>query len=158
MIVRSLLTLTLVAITSCSALAEDSKKESPMSHHGSGSFEVKLTPQSTQDAAVGRMSIAKTFHGAIEGISEGEMLMVATSVKGSAGYVAIEKVSGSLDGKKGSFVLQHTATMDRGTPHLSISVVPDSGTGDLRGLSGSMTIDISNGTHSYGFDYAIEPK
>jgi hypothetical protein len=117
-----------------------------------GTFEVKLTPQ-PDDSPVGRMTIVKQFHGDLEGSSAGQMLAAMTEVKGSAGYVAIEKVTGSLHGRAGSFVLQHTGTMNRGTPQLSVTVVPDSGTGDLAGLSGSLNIIIEGGKHSYEFDY-----
>jgi hypothetical protein len=117
-----------------------------------GTFEVKLTPQ-PDDSPVGRMTIVKQFHGDLEGSSAGQMLAAMTEVKGSAGYVAIEKVTGGLHGRAGSFVLQHTGTMNRGTPQLSVTVVPDSGTGDLAGLSGSLNIIIEGGKHSYEFDY-----
>ena len=125
--------------------------------HASGTFEVKLVPQTGegQDADLGRMSIDKQFHGDIEGTSKGEMLTGMTSVKGSAGYVAMEKVSGTLQGKHGTFILQHSATMDRGAPRLSITVVPDSGTGELLGLTGKLGIKIADGKHFYEFEYAI---
>ena len=125
--------------------------------HATGRFEVKLTPQTTddKDTALGRMSIDKQFHGDIEGTSKGEMLTGMTSVKGSAGYVAIEKVSGTLQGKRGTFILQHTGTMNRGVPQLSITVVPDSGTDELAGLAGTMAIKITDGKHSYEFDYTL---
>jgi len=122
-----------------------------------GTFDVKLTPQTTddKDTTVGRMSIDKRFHGDIEGTSKGEMLTGMTSVKGSAGYVAIEKVSGTVQGKRGTFILQHTATMNRGAPQLSITVVPDSGTDELLGLAGTMTIKITDGKHFYEFDHTL---
>lgn len=125
--------------------------------HASGTFEVKLTPQGTdnKEAVVGRMSIDKQFQGDIEGTSKGEMLSAMTSVKGSAGYVAIEQVSGTLHGHRGTFVLQHTGTMNRGAPQLNITVVPDSGTGELVGLTGKMTIVIADGKHSYDFEYIL---
>ena len=121
----------------------------------SGSFEVKLTPQPTGDATLGRLTIEKQFHGDLEATSKGEMLSAGTAVKGSAGYVAIERVSGSLQGRSGTFVLQHSATMARGVPQLSITVVPDSGTDGLAGLAGRMTIEIADGAHSYEFEYTI---
>ncbi len=121
-----------------------------------GPFEVKLMPQADQgDAALGRMSIDKQFHGDLEATSQGQMLMASTEVKGSAGYVAIEKVSGTLNGRQGTFILQHHATMTRGTPQLMISVVPDSGTGQLAGLRGTMDIIIADGKHSYDFEYQL---
>jgi hypothetical protein len=101
------------------------------------------------------MSIDKQFHGDLEATSKGEMLAVTTDVKDSAGYVAMERVSGTLGGRSGTFALQHTGTMTRGAPALSVTVVPDSGTGELSGLAGTMTIDIVDGKHLYGFDYTI---
>jgi hypothetical protein len=101
------------------------------------------------------MSIDKQFHGDLDATSQGEMLSAMSAVEGSAGYVAIERVSGTLHGRSGSFVLQHNATMTRGAPYLNIIVVPDSGTGDLVGLTGSMNIIITDGKHFYEFDYAF---
>ena len=130
-----------------------------MNHRVSGSFEVKLTPLDLNDpqasAVLGRRAIDKQFHGELEAQSHGEMLSAGGTVQGSAGYVAIERVTGTLAGRSGSFVLQHNATMNRGTPRLSITVVPDSGTGELEGLSGSMGIRIENQQHYYDFDYAL---
>jgi hypothetical protein len=103
------------------------------------------------------MSLAKRFHGDLEGTSQGQMLAAATAVKGSAGYVAIELVTGALGGRRGSFVLQHSGTMTRGTPQLTIAVVPDSGTDELAGLQGRMTITIEGGAHSYELDYSLPP-
>jgi hypothetical protein len=127
--------------------------------HASGTFEVKLNPLLTHDGAegssLGRMSIDKQFRGDLDATSKGEMLSAGTSIKGSAGYVAIERVSGALHGKTGTFVLQHSGTMTRGAPELSITVVPDSGTGQLAGLSGRMMITIVNGNHSFDFDYTL---
>ena len=121
----------------------------------SGTFEVKLSPQTDADNTVGRMSIDKQFQGDLVGTSKGQMLMAGTGVEGSAGYVAIEKVEGTLDGRSGSFYLQHSGTMARGVGELSISVIPDSGTGGLVGLSGRMNIIIANGAHSYEFEYEL---
>ncbi len=130
-----------------------------MTHHASGSFEVKLNPLplhwQEDTAGLGRMSIDKQFQGGLSGVSRGEMLSAMTSMKGSAGYVAIEHVSGTLNGLDGSFALQHSGTMTRGAPQLSVSVVPDSGTGRLVGLEGTMTIDIVDGKHSYQFEYSL---
>lgn len=134
-------------------------KETRMSQHISGSFDVKMTPQTSPDkpadAIPGRMSIDKQFHGELEASSKGEMLAAMSQVKGSAGYVAIEQVTGKLQGRSGSFVLQHSGTMNRGTPQLTVSVVPDSGTGQLEGLAGSMKINIVEGKHFYEFDYTL---
>jgi hypothetical protein len=132
-----------------------------MNMRASGPFDVTLKPLATyntsEDSKLGRMSIDKQFHGDLEASSQGEMLSAMTVVNGSAGYVAIERVSGTLHGRRGSFVLQHNATMTRGEPSLNIVVVPDSGTGELTGLSGTMKIVIADGKHSYEFDYALEP-
>jgi len=126
-----------------------------------GTFEVKLAPQTTAHdhagASLGRLSIDKEFRGDLVGTSKGEMLTAMTSVKESAGYVAIERVTGTLQGRKGSFVLQHSGTMTRGAPSLVITVVPDSGTEELTGLAGTMTIIIAEGKHSYEFEYTLPP-
>jgi hypothetical protein len=126
--------------------------------NASGPFEVKLTPQPPEpeeDGSLARMTIDKQFHGDLEATSKGKMLSAGTSVKGSAGYVAIEKVSGVLHGLSGAFVLQHTGIMNRGTPQLTITVMPDSGTDQLVGLSGRMTIHIADGKHYYEFEYTL---
>ena len=131
-----------------------------MTTRARGTFEVSLNPLATYDQAegglLGRMSIDKQFRGDLEASSKGEMLSAGTAVKGSAGYVAIERVSGTLQGRSGTFVLQHSATMARGVPQLNITVVPDSGTGELAGLAGRMTIAIADGNHSYEFEYTID--
>jgi hypothetical protein len=130
-----------------------------MTTRASGTFEVKLTPQApddkSDDATPGRMSIDKQFHGDLEATSKGQMLAAMTAVKGSAGYVAMERVSGTLHGRKGTFVLQHSGTMTRGAQQLSVTVVPDSGTGELAGLAGRMAILIADGKHSYDFEYTL---
>lgn len=127
-------------------------------NHASGTFDVKLAPQTDDkgDPALGRMTIDKQFHGDLEGTSKGQMLTGMTEVKGSAGYVAIEKVTGTLKGRSGSFILQHTGVMNRNVPQLTITVVPDSGTGQLTGLAGTFTIKIAaDGKHSYDFEYTL---
>lgn len=130
-----------------------------MSKRASGTFDVKINPLAAYDASEGsplaRMSIDKQFHGDLEATSKGEMLSAGTAVQGSAGYVALERVSGTLHGRTGAFVLQHSGTMTRGTPGLTISVVPDSGTGELVGLVGQMSIQIADGKHSYDFEYTL---
>ena len=127
--------------------------------HAQGTFDVKIGPleayNKNDGALAGRMSIDKQFHGDLEASSKGEMLTAGTAVKGSAGYVAIERVTGTLNGKSGSFAFQHSGTMNRGAPQLSVTVVPDSGTGQLAGISGRMNIIIAEGKHSYEFDYAL---
>ena len=129
-----------------------------MTTRATGTFDVKLAPQASDDpslASVGRMTIDKRWHGDLEGTSKGVMLTAGTEVKGSAGYVAIEHVTGTLHGKQGTFIFQHSATMTRGTPSLTITVVPDSGTGELVGLTGTLMIIIADGKHSYEFEYTL---
>jgi hypothetical protein len=126
----------------------------------SGTFEVKLCPldfyaQGLDGVNLGRMSIDKQFKGALEATSKGEMLSAMTTVKGSAGYVAIEQVSGVLSGKKGSFVLQHFGTMNQGSDRLVLEVVPNSGSGELFSLAGKMAIKIEGGKHCYEFEYDL---
>lgn len=133
-----------------------------MTKHAAGTFEVKMTsqpPDDKADPALARMSIDKQFHGDLDATSKGQMLSSGTpTAQGSAGYVAMERVSGMLHGRSGTFVLQHTGTMTRGVPELSVTVVPDSGTGQLAGLTGKLTIKIAGGKHSYEFDYTLDPK
>ncbi len=128
-----------------------------MTKHASGTFEVKMNPQEDKvgDPTVGRMSLDKQFHGDLEATSKGQMLAVMTGVEGSAGYVAMERVNGKLQGREGAFALQHNGTMTRGDAQLSIMVVPDSGTAQLAGLSGKMTINIVDGKHFYEFEYTL---
>ena len=125
----------------------------------SGPFEVTLKPlpmdNNPGSEMLARMSIDKQIHGDLEGTGKGEMLTAATSVKGSGAYVAIERATGSLHRRTGSFALQHIGTMTRGVPQLSITVVPDSGTGQLAGLTGKFLVIIADGKHSYEFDYSI---
>jgi hypothetical protein len=121
--------------------------------NATGTFEVKLIPQ--PDERIGRMTLDKQFHGDLEGVSKGQMLAVRGEVKDSAGYVAMERVEGTLAGKTGTFALQHSGTINRGVPEQSVTVIPDSGTGELAGLSGKMTIKIADGKHSYEFEYAL---
>jgi Protein of unknown function (DUF3224) len=135
-----------------------SQKAATMSKHATGTFDVKLAVQTDEkigDPSVGRMSIDKVFHGDLEATSKGQMLSTITEVKGSAGYVAIERVTGTLQGHTGSFSLQHNATMNRGVPELNVIVIPDSGTGQLVGLTGKLNIVITDGKHSYEFDYSL---
>ncbi len=129
-------------------------------HSATGPFDVKLAPQSLSPVAehsgLGRMSLDKQFHGALEAASTGEMIAFRSAVAGSAGYVAMETVRGTLDGRTGSFVLQHSSTLTRGEPAQSITVVPDSGTDALAGLAGRMVVDIApGGAHSYRFEYTL---
>ncbi len=133
-------------------------REAPMSVVATGTFEVKLAPlpaYGSTPGSPGRMSIDKVFRGDLEATSQGEMLAAMTATQGSAGYVAIERVAGTLHGKTGTFVLQHSSTMTRGVPTQSVSVIPDSGTDGLTGLAGRMTIIIRDGKHFYEFEHAI---
>ena len=130
-----------------------------MTLRATGAFDVKLNPQpayNTDPASLlGRMSLDKQFHGDLEATSKGEMLTAMSAVKGSAGYVAVERVTGNLKGRAGSFALQHSGTMARGAQQLVITVVPDSGDADLRGLEGKMSIEIADGKHSYVLEYLL---
>jgi hypothetical protein len=139
-------------------MANAAQERPSMTRRASGRFDVKVNPlvpyNNAEGADSGRMSIDKPFHGDLEATSKGEMLTANTNVKGSAGYVAIERVTGTLQGRSGSFALQHSGTMTRGVPQLIITVVPDSGTGQLVGLAGKMTINI-DGKHSYDFEYTL---
>jgi hypothetical protein len=147
------------SLLACKSLArahEDATEEAIVTTHASGAFDVKLTPQGTDDGVIpARMIIDKQFHGDLEAVSRGEMLTALTGVEGSAGYVAIEQVNGTLHGRRGTFVLQHSGTMTRGAPQLSVTVVPDSGTDQLAGLAGTMAINIAGGEHSYEFEYNL---
>ena len=130
-----------------------------MTKHATGTFEVKMNPQVSEDnigdPSVGRMSIDKEFHGDLEDASKGQMLVAGTDVEGSAGYVAIERVNGTLHGHIGTFALQHSGTMTRGSAQLTVTVVPDSGTGDLVGIVGKLMINIVDGKHFYDFEYSL---
>jgi hypothetical protein len=126
----------------------------------SGKFDIKLNPletyaKSKDDIQLGRLSIDKTFHGQLNATSQGEMLNAVSPIKGSAGYVALELVTGELDCKKGSFALQHYGTMGNGQQNLILEVVPGTGVGELKGLSGKMAIDIADGQHLYSFEYEL---
>lgn len=124
-----------------------------------GTFEVTITPQPHQDGvgdvAVGRMAIVKIFSGELTGTGHGQMLAFRSSVAGSAGYVAMEKVQGVMNGRQGSFIMQHSGIMNRGEPQLKISIVPDSGTGELSGIAGEMLLNIDQGKHFYEFRYTL---
>lgn len=124
-----------------------------------GSFTVKVTPATEADVvdriSLGRMTIDKQLEGDLVGVGKGQMLTAMTPIEGSAGYVAIERVTGTLHGRAGSFVFQHTGTMDRGAQSLSITVVPGSGTGALAGISGTFGLQITGGKHFYEFSYEL---
>ena len=124
-----------------------------------GTFQVKLMPLVFEGQADGsklaRLSIDKEIKGDLKAVTSGQMLSATTDTQGSAGYVAIERVTGTLQGRKGSFVLQHTGAMNRGQPTLLVSVVPDSGTAELAGLQGTFNIIVADGKHSYEFAYSL---
>jgi uncharacterized protein DUF3224 len=129
-----------------------------MTARASGRFEVGFEPLPADDEVLGRMRVTKTFAGGLTGTSVAQMLSVGTPVEGSAGYVAIERVTGVLDGRRGSFVLEHAGMMRRGETSLAVTVVPDSGTDDLLGLHGSFRIDDLGTHHTYVFDYGFDPQ
>ena len=129
-----------------------------MTHRATGTFKVNVAPLPARDEGantIGRMSIDKTFEGDLQGTTRGEMLAAMTATPSSAVYVAIEHVTGTLNGRKGGFTLYHTGVMDRGTGTLAVHVVPDSGTGELVGLTGTMDIIVEGGKHSYVFEYSL---
>jgi len=138
--------------------ADTNQGKPEMKSHATGTFDVKLVPQNndSDDKSLGRMTVDKQWQGDLEGTSKGQMLSAGDVSKGSAGYVAIEKFTGTLKGHKGSFILQHSATMSKGKGDLSIIVIPDSGTDDLAGISGKLTIKIENGKHFYDFEYNLK--
>jgi hypothetical protein len=139
------------------------RKDAPMTLHATGAFEVKTTPLPPDDATggagvdigIGRYALDKQFHGDLEAAGKGEMLGAGDPAKGTAGYVAIERVTGTLHGHSGSFALQHNGTMDQGKFQVTVTVVPGSGAGGLVGIAGTMTIIITNGKHSYDFEYTL---
>ncbi len=135
------------------------QKGAPTTMHAAGPFDVKLAPQDDKiDPSLGRMTIDKQYHGDLEGTGKGQMLTggnAGAGPKGSGVYVAIEKVSGTLKGRSGTFILYHTGIMTQGVPQLSITVAPDSGTGQLAGITGKMDIIIKDGKHSYDFEYML---
>jgi hypothetical protein len=158
------LTFFTVLLAACSLFAHAQKaqpttKDVRVNQIAKGEFVVKLQPLGIEgladDPKIGRMSINKSVSGDLVATTLGQMLSAGTEVKGSAGYVAIEKVDGVLSGKKGTFVLQHAGSMNKGSPSLSVTVVPDSGTGELIGLTGEFKIIIAGGKHSYEFNYTL---
>ena len=162
---RRIFVLSLLCLCACVAMrAQDAAtkstaKDALMSLHAEGTFEVKNSPLGTDDAlngtAVGRFGLDKQFHGDLEGTSKGEMLGAGNPATGTAGYVAIEQVTGALNGRSGSFALQHFGTMEENKFDLLVKVVPGSGSGELVGISGSMIIAVANGKHSWKFDYTL---
>lgn len=150
--------LILIASLVSAQTSSSSQKEGNPLMHAAGPFDVKVNPadDKSDDPLLGRMLIDKQYHGDLDGTGKGQMLTAGSAVKGSGAYVAIEKFTGTLKGRSGTFVLQHNGTMSGGTFHLSVTVAPDSGTGQLTGISGTMKIIIAaDGKHSYEFDYAL---
>ena len=129
-----------------------------MTMHAKGTFDVKVAPvaeDKAEGSTLGRYSLDKQYHGDLDASAKGEMLTAGSDVKGSGAYVAMERVTGTLNGRKGSFALVHRGTMGPGSMELSVTVVPDSGTGQLTGLTGTLNIVIADGRHSYDLDYTI---
>ncbi len=149
----------LMAVTAGARAQSPAPPPATVSGTARGTFDVKLLPldpeKKVEGATLGRMSIDKTFQGDLAGTSRGEMLSALADVKGSGAYVAVEHVTGTLAGRKGSFTLHHRGIMTRGAPDLAVTVVPDSGAGGLAGLTGRMQIDISDGKHHYVFEYTL---
>jgi hypothetical protein len=147
-----------------SAAASARQTPTMTSTRAQGTFDVTIKPQPADDytdgASMGRMTVDKQYHGDLAGTAKAQMLTgMSSSVKESGVYVAVERITGTLQGKKGSFMLHHTGVMTRGAPSLAVTIVPDSGTEQLAGIAGSMTIDIAtDGTHSYTLQYTIAPK
>lgn len=134
------------------------QKEASVANHAVGPFDVKVVKQDDPggDNTVGRFTLDKQYHGDLEGTGKGQMLTASTDVKGSGAYVAIERVTGTLKGREGSFALQHMGTMTQNVPTLTINIVPDSGTGQLKGIAGKMTITITaDGKHTYDVEYTL---
>jgi|ERR1700679_111917 hypothetical protein len=150
----SISSLMIALIVSVPSTRVQEKKSMP--HHATGTFEVKMAPvQSAANDGLQRMSIDKVIHGGLEATTKGEMISAGDYKSGNAGYVAMEMVTGTLDGNHGTFVLQHSATLNGGAPDLKVIVTPGSGTGELAGIAGTFTILIENGKHSYTFDYTL---
>jgi Protein of unknown function (DUF3224) len=149
------LALALLSAPVAGTASTDREEQHMVQHQAKGTFDVKMAPQADDIADVGRMTLDKTFHGDLEASSVGQMIAIRTPTEGSAGYVAMERVTGTLGGKKGSFALQHFGTMNRGKQHLRIEVVPDSGTDGFEGISGTLDIIIEKGAHFYVLDYAL---
>jgi hypothetical protein len=143
-------------VLALSTLAIAQPKENSMTHHARGTFTVKMLPLTPAPAeGISRFSIDKEIHGDLEATTKGEMFSAGDPKSGVAGYVAIEVVTGTLAGKHGGFALQHSGTMDQGGRKLSVIVVPGSGTGELKGISGTFDIQIANGQHSYDLEYKL---
>ena len=155
------LTLAGLAISVCADAGASESIQKEVTMTARGTFEVKMTPQPQDDGAGGgfdRLFGDKQFHGELDAVSKGQMLAARTAVEGSSGYVALELVTGKLNGRRGSFVLQHKGTMSKGVYNMNVTVIPDSGTDELIGIAGTMTIIIEGGKHSYNFEYSLGAK
>ncbi len=154
--IAALVTLAAAPLNGAEPMAKPSTTEpSGTEQAATGSFEVTMAPQAAPDAAIGRFALDKRFHGPLEATGTGELVTMRTPTEGSAGYVAIERVTGTLAGRTGSFALQHSGLMDRGAPTLHIAIVPDSGTDGLAGISGTLDIAVEGGTHRYTLRYRL---
>ena len=158
-------TLTALIVGTCLALGQAAgayQRDGKMTTTAKGEFDVKIVPQPSDDKSegspMGRMTIDKVWRGDFEGVSKGEMLTAgpgSPAVKDSGVYVAVERISGTLNGRKGTFAVHHTGIMDRGQQSLTITVVPDSGTGELAGIRGTIKIIIDGKKHFYEIDYQL---
>jgi hypothetical protein len=160
MVMRFRLLAMLIVLFACRAVAQTDaqtqQKEIPMMHHARGTFTVNIQPLTPAPAeGLSRFSIDKQIHGDLEGTTKGEMFSGGDPKQGAAGYVAIEVVTGTLQGKHGSFALQQMATMDSNGSKITITIVPGSGTGELKGIAGTFTIQIAEGRHSYELEYTL---
>ena len=160
MIAKQMKKVLLTAVLLCWAVSPlAGQKGTGMTKHAKGAFDVKIAPLRVEnpadDSGLGRMSIDKQYHGNLEAAAQGQMLTGMTSVKDSAVYVAVERVNGKLGGNTGTFLLQHSGVMVRGAQHLTITVVEDSGTGELAGITGKLTIEIRDGKHFYDLEYTL---
>jgi hypothetical protein len=157
----AVVSLLLAVVTTAGPMAQPAPpapKGTPVTKHAAGTFDVKILPQKDEgigDALISRMTIDKQYHGDLVGTGLGQMLAGMGEMKDSGAYVAIERVKGTVHGRTGSFAVHHVGVMDRGAQHLVITVIPDSGTGELAGITGTMTIEIKGGAHYYTLDYAL---
>ncbi len=155
------LTLAGLAICVRADVMDGASKQKEKTMTARGTFDVKVTQQPQDDSAGGpfsRLFLDKKFHGDLDAASKGQMMAAGTAVEGSGAYVAFELVTGTLNGKRGSFIFQHKGTMRKGAYELSVTVVPDSGTDELTGISGSMKIIIEGSKHFYEFEYTLGGK
>jgi hypothetical protein len=153
-----LISAVLVNLPPAAIATHNKPQEKPTMNEVQGEFDVKAIPVDTGDDKMGMLKLDKRYHGDLDAVGTGRMLTGMTEVKGSAAYVAIERVKGKLKGAEGTFLLYHTGVMNKQTPTLDIRVVPDSGTGELAGIEGTMHIRIDGGKHFYRFEYMLGQK